>query len=101
MRLSVIEVVVGEPSEKLPTFRHLSYRVSFKDEAGEECQQQHESLMPERAVYDSVGIARIVAHVVRGLLMDYAGPDARTEVAEPGCRAPGAEHLSRRTPFQL
>lgn len=76
MRLSEIEIVVGEPSEKLPTCRHLSYRMSFKDDAGEECQHQHESLVHERALYDSAGIARIVAHVVRGLLLDDAGPYA-------------------------
>jgi hypothetical protein len=76
MRLSEIEVVVGERSEKLPTCRHLSYRVSFKDDAGEKCQHQHESLVHERALYDSAGIARVVAHVVRGLLMDHAGLDA-------------------------
>jgi hypothetical protein len=48
MRLSGIEIVVGEPSEKLPTCRRLNYIVSFKNDAGEECQQRHETLVHEQ-----------------------------------------------------
>ena len=64
MSLSVIEIVVGEPSERLPTCRQLSYLMSFTNEAGEKCQRRHETLVHERTLYDSAGIARIVAHVV-------------------------------------
>jgi hypothetical protein len=46
MTLSGIEIVVGEPSEKLPTRRRLNYIVSFKNDAGEKCQQRHDEQAP-------------------------------------------------------
>jgi hypothetical protein len=76
MRLSGIEIEVGGLSEKLPTCRHLSYRVSFRNDAGDECQRQHETLVNDQALHDAPGIARIVSRVVRGLLMEDADPDA-------------------------
>jgi CxxC-x17-CxxC domain-containing protein len=95
MRLSGIEIVVGEPSEKVPTRRRLHYIVSFKNDAGEECQQRHETLVHEQALHDAPGIARIVAHVVRGLMIEDADADALllepvTRAAAPRARAPSS-----------
>ena len=36
MKLSGIEIVVGEPSENVTASRELSYRLSFRNDAGEE-----------------------------------------------------------------
>jgi hypothetical protein len=76
MRLNGIEITVGDPSEKLPTRRHLDYLVSFKNDAGEECQLSEETLVLEQALNDVPGIARIMAHMVRGLMIEDADPDA-------------------------
>jgi hypothetical protein len=75
MKLSGIEVEVGGQSEKLPTCRHLSYLMSFINEAGKEYHRRHETLVHEQTLDDTPGIARIVSQVVCGLLMEDADPD--------------------------
>ena len=72
MRLSAIEIEVGDLSENLPTCRRLNYLVSFRNEAGEDCQRRHETLVNEQAFDDTPGIARIVSHAVRDLLIEEA-----------------------------
>jgi hypothetical protein len=76
MKLIGIEIVVGARSEKLPTFMHLNYLVSFQNDAGEDCQRQHETLVREQALGDTTAIARIVAQVVHDLIREDPGPSA-------------------------
>jgi len=75
MRLSGIEIEVGGLPEQLPTCRHLSYLMSFMNEAGKEFHRRHETLVKGWALDDTLGIARIVSGVVRGLLMRDTDPD--------------------------
>jgi hypothetical protein len=75
MRLSGIEIEVGGLSEKLPQCRHLSYLISFTNEAGKEYHRRHETLVFEQTLDDTPGIARIVAQVAHGLLMAETDPD--------------------------
>ena len=72
MRLNGIEIVVGEASANLPTCRHLSYIVSFENDTGDECQRRHETLVQEHVLNKAEEIARIVAHVVRGMMVEDA-----------------------------
>jgi hypothetical protein len=76
MKLSGIEIEVGGQSEQLPTCRHLSYLMSFTNEAGKENHRRHETLVHEQTLDDTPGIARIVSQIVRGLLMEDADPDS-------------------------
>jgi hypothetical protein len=76
MTLNGIEIEVGMPSEKHPTCRHLTFIVSFENDSGKECLQREEILLHERVLYDPAGIARIVVHVLRGLLMEIADLNA-------------------------
>jgi hypothetical protein len=76
MRLSGIEITVGDPFEKLPIRRNLEYLVSFKNDVGEECRLKKETLVLEQALNDVQGIARIVALFVLGLMIEDADPGA-------------------------
>jgi len=79
MRLSAIEIVVGGRTEAPETRRRLSYLVLFRNEGPQSlCRCVHEMWIPERALCDPPCIARVVAHVVSGLMSEFAGP-------EPGC----------------
>src|SRR5579862_1819473 len=96
MRLSGIEIVVGEPSEKLPTRRRLNYIVSFKNDAGGECQQRHETLVHEQALHDTPGIARIVAQVVHGLMIEAAAAGREPDQARRTSRSGLQERCGQR-----
>jgi hypothetical protein len=76
MRLSVIEIVVGERMKAPDARRRLRYLASFRNDAGELCRRcVHEIAIPERLLCDPACVARVVAHVVRGLLSEFAVPE--------------------------
>jgi len=76
MRLSAIEIVVGGRTEAPETRRRLSYLVSFRNEGRQSrCRCVHEMWIPERALCDPACIARVVAHVVSGLMSEFASPE--------------------------
>lgn len=76
MRLSSIEIVVGGPIEAHETRRRLRYLVSFRNEGRQSlCRCIHEMWIPEPALCDPPCIARVVAHVVSGLMSDFADPE--------------------------
>lgn len=84
MRLTDIEIVVGERIEAPEPRRRLRCLAAFRNDSGELCRScVHEMGIPERALCDPDCIARIVAHVVRGLISEFAGskPD-RVEEAD-------------------
>lgn len=97
MKLSGIEIVVGEPSETLTAARQLSCHVSFKKDAGEECWRRHESLVKEQVLYDAAGIARLVSDVLRGLFAEDAAAIG-TRLPPAGSR-PGKPDRSNPTPI--
>jgi hypothetical protein len=83
MRLSAIEIVVGERMEEPDTRRRLSYLASFWNDAEEPCRScVHEMTIPERSLNDPACMARVVAHVVRGLLSEFSDPEPH-RVEEP------------------
>jgi len=76
MRLSAIEIVVGERTEALGTRRRLSCLVSFGNEGREPRSRcVHEMWIPERVLCDPACIAHVVAHVVCGLISEFAGTE--------------------------
>lgn len=84
MRLSSIEIVVGGQTEAPETRRRLCYLVSFRNEGRQSrCRCVHEMWIPERALCDPDCIARVVAHVVSGLMSEFAGSELGC-VEEPG-----------------
>ena len=76
MRLNGIEILVGARSKKSPLCMHLNYLVSFQNDMGQECQRHRETLVHELALGDPKAIARIVAHVVCGLIKEDVEPSA-------------------------
>ena len=62
MRLSAIEIVVGERTEAPETRRRLSYLVSFRNE-GRQSRRRcvHEMWILERVLYDPACLARAAA----------------------------------------
>jgi hypothetical protein len=97
MRLSGIEIVVGEPSENVTASRELSYRLSFRNDAGEECLRRHESFVLERTLYDAAAIARIVGDILRGLLAEDV--DAVGTRLSPAVSRTGVPDRSSPTPI--
>ena len=77
MRLIAIEIVVGARTEAPETRRLLSSVVSFRND-GRQSRRRcvHEMWIPERALCDPACIARVVAHVVSGLMSEFAGPES-------------------------
>ena len=76
MRLSAIEIVVGGWTEAPQIRRRLCYLVSFRNEGRQsQCRCVHEMWIPERALCDPACIARVVAHVVSGLMPEFAGSE--------------------------
>jgi hypothetical protein len=71
MTVSAIEVVVGELADPSGTQRLLSYRVSFKDDAGEERLHERQSLVPEASLNDPSAIGRALAVAVSELLAEF------------------------------
>jgi len=59
--------------------------VSFRNEGRQSRRRRvHEMWILERVLCDPACIARVVAHVVRGLMTEFAGPVPRGVVAPGG-----------------
>jgi hypothetical protein len=97
MKLSGIEIVVGEPPETLTAARQLSCHMSFTSDAGEECWRRHESLVNEQVLYHAADIARLVSDLLRGLLAEDADRVLTRET--PAASRPGEPDRSSRAPI--